>query len=107
AFNGLCRYNSKGCFNVPFGRYKSPYFPETEMQAFVQKSERIDLTCSDFQTALDAAEDGDTIYCDPPYAPLSETSSFTSYSKSGFDLDEQKRLAETAKQTARRAHGIL
>lgn len=77
------------------------------MQAFVQKSERIDLTCSDFQTALDAAEDGDTIYCDPPYAPLSETSSFTSYSKSGFDLDEQKRLAETAKQTARRAHGIL
>ena len=89
AFNGLCRYNSKGCFNVPFGRYKSPYFPETEMPA------------------LDAAEDGDTIYCDPPYAPLSETSSFTSYSKSGFDLDEQKRLAEIAKQTARRAHGIL
>lgn len=107
AFNGLCRYNSKGGFNVPFGRYKSPYFPEVEMQGFVQKSERIELTCGDFQTALDTSEDGDTVYCDPPYAPLSETSSFTSYAKGGFDLDEQKRLAEAAKQTAQRAHGIL
>lgn len=52
AFNGLCRYNSKGEFNVPFGRYKSPYFPEKEMQGFIAKSERIELLCGDFQVAF-------------------------------------------------------
>lgn len=106
-FNGLCRYNSRGGFNSPFGRYKSPYFPEAEMQGFVQKAARMELTCGDFQAALDAAEHGDIVYCDPPYAPLSETTSFTSYTKGGFDLNEQKRLAKAAKQTAKRAHGIL
>lgn len=83
AFNGLCRYNSKGMFNVPFGRYSAPYFPATEMQAFADKSERIELMCGDFQAALNQAGDDDVVYCDPPYVPLSETASFTSYAK-GF-----------------------
>lgn len=52
AFNGLCRYNSKGGFNVPFGKYKAPYFPEAEMQGFLQKTDRIELACGDFQAAL-------------------------------------------------------
>ena len=79
AFNGLCRYNSKGGFNVPFGRYAAPYFPEAEMLGFIQKSDRIELLCGDFQTALDWANDDDVVYCDPPYVPLSETASFTAY----------------------------
>lgn len=83
AFNGLCRYNSKGGFNVPFGRYAAPYFPEAEMLGFIQKSDRIELLCGDFQTALDGANDDDMVYCDPPYVPLSETASFTAYAK-GF-----------------------
>ena len=81
AFNGLCRYNSKGAFNVPFGRYAAPYFPETEMLGFVAKSDRIELLCGDFQVALNQAPADDIVYCDPPYVPLSETASFTAYAK--------------------------
>lgn len=81
AFNGLCRYNSKGGFNVPFGRYAAPYFPEAEMLGFIRKSDRIELLCGDFQTALDGANDDDVVYCDPPYVPLSKTASFTAYAK--------------------------
>nr|WP_082890671.1 Dam family site-specific DNA-(adenine-N6)-methyltransferase [Eikenella longinqua] len=81
AFNGLCRYNNKGAFNVPFGRYTALYFPETEMQGFIDKSDRIELMCGDFQTALNRADADDMVYCDPPYVPLSETASFTAYAK--------------------------
>ena len=66
AFNGLCRYNSKGGFNVPFGRYKSPYFPADEMHGFVQKSNRMMLMCGDFQAAFERVNADDVIYCDPP-----------------------------------------
>lgn len=107
AFNGLCRYNSKGQFNVPFGRYRAPYFPEKEMQAFIQKSSRIEIQCGDFQTALQKAGDDDTIYCDPPYVPLSATASFTAYSKDSFNLDEQSRLAIAAQETANQSQGVL
>lgn len=107
AFNGLCRYNSKGAFNVPFGRYAAPYFPEAEMQGFIAKSERIELMCGDFQTALNQAGDDDVVYCDPPYVPLSETASFTAYAKGGFGLDEQNRLAQAAKQISAQSRGVL
>ena len=69
AFNGLCRYNSKGRFNVPFGKYKSPYFPETEMQGFICKADRMELMNGDFQTTLMLAGSDDIVYCDPPYVP--------------------------------------
>ena len=107
AFNGLCRYNSKGFFNVPFGRYKTPYFPEIEMQAFIAKSHRIELMCDDFHTALNLARDEDIVYCDPPYVPLSETASFTAYAKDGFDLDDQNRLAQKAKQISQQSQAVL
>ena len=107
AFNGLCRYNSKGMFNVPFGRYKSPYFPETEMLAFIEKAYRIELMCGDFQAALAMADDDDVVYCDPPYVPLNETASFTAYAQNGFDLEDQSCLAEIAKQTAKQSQGVL
>lgn len=107
AFNGLCRYNSKGAFNVPFGRYTAPYFPETEMLGFIAKSDRIELMCGDFQTALNQAGCDDVVYCDPPYVPLSETASFTAYAKGGFNLDDQQRLAETAKHVSQQSQGVL
>jgi DNA adenine methylase len=107
AFNGLCRYNSKGLFNVPFGRYRTPYFPEKEMQAFLQKAERIEIQCGDFQTVLLQVNSDDTIYCDPPYVPLSMTASFTAYSKDSFSLAEQSRLATAAQQTAPQSQGVL
>lgn len=107
AFNGLCRYNSQGRFNVPFGKYKAPYFPEVEMLAFVRKSTRIELSCNDFQTTLAKVEDCDTVYCDPPYVPLSETASFTAYAQGGFAHDDQIRLSEAAEQTAQTSQGVL
>ena len=107
AFNGLCRYNSKGAFNVPFGRYKSPYFPQQEMEGFIQKSDRVELMCGDFQTTLSLADNTDTVYCDPPYAPLSPTASFTTYAKEGFNLDDQIRLSQSAQQIAPNSQGVL
>ena len=107
AFNGLCRYNGKGAFNVPFGRYAAPYFPEAEMLGFVAKSDRIELLCGDFQVALNQVRADDIVYCDPPYVPLSETASFTAYAKGGFDLDDQNRLAQAAQQISEQSQGVL
>jgi DNA adenine methylase len=97
-FNGLCRYNSKGGFNVPFGRYSKPAIPEDDMFSFYQKSENAIFEVADFRETMKKAKAGDVIYCDPPYVPLSATSSFTSYAKGGFGIEEQNDLAAMAKQ---------
>lgn len=107
AFNGLCRYNSSGGFNVPFGRYKAPYFPEAEMQGFVTKSARMELMCGDFQAVLNMVQRRDAVYCDPPYVPLSVTASFTAYSAGGFGMDEQRRLAAAAQEMAQHCAGVV
>lgn len=107
AFNGLCRYNSKGSFNVPFGRYKSPYFPANEMHEFVQKSNRMILMCGDFQAAFDCVNTDDVIYCDPPYVPLSETATFTAYSQGGFAWQDQVRLLQQVERAAKICRGVV
>jgi DNA adenine methylase len=106
-YNGLCRYNASGGFNVPFGRYVRPYFPAAEMQFFHAKSRRADFVLLDFEAALQNARKGDVIYCDPPYAPLSRTANFTTYSSGGFDLPQQQRLADLAEQARRRGIPVL
>jgi DNA adenine methylase len=95
-YNGLCRYNQKGGFNVPFGRYKKPYFPEKEMLAFHGKAKHAKFKTLDFTKSFSKAKQGDVIYCDPPYAPLNQPSNFTSYSSGGFNLQQQKELADLA-----------
>lgn len=92
-FNGLCRYNSKGGFNVPYGKMKKPYFPRDEMLGFVEKADRVEFKHADFRTIMEESVPGDVIYCDPPYAPLNETSSFASYATGGFSADDQEDLA--------------
>lgn len=99
-YNGLARYNAGGEFNVPFGKYDKPYFPEPELKFFHEKFREAVFTCLDFQKMMLAAEPGDVIYCDPPYQPLSQTSNFTSYHAGGFDRGEQIRLAKVAAQLA-------
>lgn len=106
-YNGLCRYNAAGAFNVPFGRYKRPYFPEREMLAFVDEANRLCIENRDFEQVMRSARNGDVIYCDPPYVPLSRSSNFTEYSAGGFSLEDQRRLASLAKQTARRGIPVL
>ena len=99
-FNGLCRYNKNGGFNVPFGSYKKPYFPEKELQFFSEKSQQAEFKCIGYEQAFELATDGDVIYCDPPYAPLSTTASFTTYVGAGFSLDDQAILARFSRHMA-------
>ncbi len=106
-FNGLCRYNSKGGINVPFGRYVRPYYPEAELRYFIERSRHADFTCDDFSVAMRQAVPGDIIYCDPPYVPLSDTANFTAYSAGGFSIQEQIALAELAENLAARGVTVI
>lgn len=97
-YNGLFRVNSKGHFNVPFGRYKVPNILDINVLKAVSKylkESQIQILNQDFQKTVQNAQKGDFVYFDPPYDPVSETSSFTSYDVNGFDREEQKRLKET------------
>lgn len=106
-YNGLCRYNLKGGYNVPFGRYKAPYFPEKEMLVFHEKAKNADFVLSGFEDVIQSAKKGDVIYCDPPYVPLSESANFTSYSAGGFDIHKQQQLADLANKTSAKGIPIL
>lgn len=106
-YNGLCRYNANGGFNVPFGRYKKPYFPFEEMMFFYHKSQTAEFVAEDFETVMQRAVPGDVIYCDPPYVPLSDTANFTSYSAGGFGPEEQLRLARVAEELSNRGIPVL
>jgi DNA adenine methylase len=98
-YNGLCRYNNSGKFNVPFGRYKAPYFPEKEILYFAEKSQLATFTCDSFEKVFARARKDSVIYCDPPYAPISKTAMFNSYAAGGFTLDNQIKLAQLARRT--------
>ncbi len=99
-YNGLCRYNSSGEFNTPFGRYRKPYFPKKEMLSFARKARRAVFVCCDFRKLMTGLIPGDVVYGDPPYVPLSATAGFTEYSRGGFGLEEQKKLAGLAVRLA-------
>jgi DNA adenine methylase len=99
-YNGLCRYNLSGKFNVPFGQYRKPYFPQAEIEVFAEKAQRATFTCMSFEKVFRRARKGDVVYCDPPYAPLSATANFTSYATTGFSLDQQHELARRAAHAA-------
>jgi len=106
-YNGLCRYNLKGGYNVPFGRYKSPYFPEKEMLLFHEKAQRAEFILSSFEDVIQSAKKGDVIYCDPPYVALSASSNFTSYSTGGFNMEKQQQLADLANETSAKGIPII
>ncbi len=99
-YNGLCRYNLKGIFNVPFGKYKRPYFPENELYFFSEKAQQATFTCLSYEQVFKRVPDKAVVYCDPPYVPLSKTASFTAYAKGGFNLDDQAQLANLAEKAA-------
>lgn len=94
-FNGMYRVNSKGEFNVPFGHYKNPrILDENNLINCSNLLQRTEIRHADFSEILKKVKKGDFVYFDPPYVPLSETSSFTSYTKDGFDLDMQFKLRD-------------
>ncbi|GJM41168.1 MAG: site-specific DNA-methyltransferase (adenine-specific) [Ardenticatenaceae bacterium] len=106
-YNGLCRYNLRGRFNVPFGRYKRPYFPDAEMRHFFKAAKRATFQHGNFLETMAACQPGDIVYCDPPYVPLSSTANFTSYSANGFGWAEQQKLARQATQLAQRGIPVI
>ncbi|QGX40507.1 Dam family site-specific DNA-(adenine-N6)-methyltransferase [Permianibacter aggregans] len=106
-YNGLCRYNSKGLFNVPFGRFKLPYFPVKEMLAFHLKAQTAEFVCADFRQVMAAAKRGDVVYCDPPYVPLSRTASFTAYAYTSFTAEAQQDLANAAARLSKKQIPVL
>lgn len=97
-YNGLCRYNLRGEFNVPFGHYKKPYFPEEELYWFAEKSRNATFFCEHYRTTMAKAIHGTVVYCDPPYAPLSATANFTAYHTNNFSIIDQQDLARMAHQ---------
>lgn len=96
-FNGLYRVNSKGQFNVPFGKYKNPdWINEHNLRKisdFLHRNE-VKILNGDFEVAVKGTVKGDFIYLDPPYAAISETSSFKTYAKEGFSDYEQVRVRD-------------
>lgn len=95
-FNGMYRVNSKGQFNVPFGRYKNPIIcDEGNLRAVSRALQDVEILNVDYKVAVSKAKAGDFVYFDPPYYPISSTSSFTSYTKDGFAEKEQVELRDT------------
>jgi len=95
-YNGLYRVNSKGKYNVPFGRYKNPRIVDEERIMTASKLlENISIHSERFYSVKKQAEKGDMVYFDPPYLPVSETSDFTAYSKSGFGYKDHVLLKDT------------
>jgi DNA adenine methylase len=101
-YNGLIRYNQKGQFNTPFGKYKNVYFPEKEMLMFYNKlkASNVELKVVSYEELLKESVKGDVIYCDPPYIPLSKTANFTQYHQSKFTMSDQLNLIQILKDLA-------
>ena len=97
-FNGLFRLNKSGKFNVPTGRYKNPSFPSAEsLKEVNQALQGVTIHHASYEKCLDWVNDKSFVYFDPPYRPLSKTSSFISYSKRDFNDDNQTELASLTK----------
>ncbi len=94
-FNGLYRVNKKGEFNVPMGTYKNPaIYDERNLYLVSQKLQNIEINCADFTNSFDFIDNQTFVYFDPPYRPLSQTASFTSYAENEFDDTAQRTLAQ-------------
>ena len=107
-FNGLYRVNSKGLFNVPFGRYANPKIcDEQTILADSELLQNVEILTGDFSETIKHTGINNFFYFDPPYKPLSETSSFNSYAKEDFDDKEQIRLGEFCKQIDSLGHSFI
>ncbi|VTO14476.1 methyl-directed repair DNA adenine methylase [Klebsiella variicola] len=92
-YNGLCRYNLRGEFNVPFGRYKKPYSPRQSSIISPRKAQNAEFYCESYEECMQRADSRAVVYCDPPYAPLTATANFTAYHTNSFNLEQQVLLA--------------
>ena len=109
-FNGLFRVNSRGQFNVPYGKYSNPVIADPAVIRAVSEylnRANVRIKCGDFEKSVATARKGAFIYFDPPYHPLSDTSSFTGYSINGFGEEEQIRLKQVCDKLSDRGCQVL
>lgn len=111
-YNGLCRYNQSGGYNVPYGGDKTtPYYPGIEVMAFAAKVARckVKFVCQSFEKTILLAnkKKGVVIYADPPYLPNSKTASFSQYHKSEFGQLQHRKLAELLLAAAGNGHKVV
>ncbi|AWN09003.2 DNA adenine methylase [Salmonella phage SPAsTU] len=102
-YNGLCRYNQSGGFNVPYGAHPNGvYFPEEEILAWAKRCSEanVELLCADFRQVLNNCPSNSVIYADPPYIPLSDTSKHAQYHKKEFSQADHRELAKLLLQQA-------
>ncbi|MFT4451353.1 DNA adenine methylase [Parvimonas sp. G1425] len=98
-FNGLFRVNKSNKFNVPFGDYKNPKICDTvNLMNISKKLKNVNIVCDDYKKSFNVIDSNTFVYIDPPYRPISLTSSFTSYSKDSFDDKDQIELSEFINQ---------
>ncbi len=107
-FNGLFRLNRKGEFNVPFGRYKNPgIIDEENLLRSSEVLQNAEIFITDFENVKNRISNNFFIYFDPPYRPISKTSSFTSYSKYDFNDEDQIRLAQLYKELGKNGNKLM
>ena len=107
-FNGLYRVNSKGEYNVPMGAYTNPCIcNESNLRRVSDALQNVKIVCGDFQESSDFIDKNTFVYCDPPYRPLNDSSSFTAYTENSFDDKEQARLAEYIKELTKKGAYIV
>lgn len=109
-FNGLYRLNKRGQFNTPWGKYANPRIVDPEnLRACAAALARtpLRLEAGDFTGLVTSARDGDIVYFDPPYVPLTATANFKSYTQEGFTLEDQRRLAGCFRTLAERGVHVV
>jgi DNA adenine methylase len=109
-FNGLYRTNTKGAFNVPFGKYKRcpQLYERANVLEVSYRLRGVQIFSTDFEAILDSAEKGDLVYCDPPYLPQSATAHFSEYTAAGFAWEQHVRLRDACDRAAARgAHVVI
>ena len=107
-FNGLYRVNKAGLFNVPFGRYETPMICDpVTIYADSELLQNVEILTGDYQQTLDKAKGNTLFYFDPPYRPLSNTSSFNDYAKEVFNDLAQKRLKDFCDQVTQAGYKFM
>jgi len=107
-FNGLFRVNKKGMFNVPMGDYKNPLVcDESNLHAVSEKLQKVKIVCCDYRESANFIDKNTFVYLDPPYRPVTSTSSFTAYTKNLFDDNEQIALAGFVDEMHRKGAKIV
>ena len=108
AFNGMYRVNKSGGYNVPFANYKNPKIcDEDNLRSVSKLLKKVSIKHQDYKNVLKNAQKGDYIYLDPPYYPVSKTSSFTSYTADAFLEKEQEELKETFHELSKKGCYVM